>query len=208
MASLLQQTVQATQGVAASDKSTETQIQGNESPSTFYEGHIEAAPATGDANDSGFFEDEDSVAPGTNYKDFTLFPDGRSEVDVDKYQLFADLDASTRGYAGSFDSDSSNDSGVEFDDSTPGSQLSTHAEDAVFSDAVDDAILETVNQAVFDVINKDYDIHSNPEYVPPAPTADAVIDPFRSWLGAYHHHEHLQYLLDQSPYPIRESELQ
>ncbi len=212
--SFSQQAGQAPQDAAATHTSTNTQFQGNESASAFYEGDFEAAPATGGyANDSGFFEDEDEITPGTNYRDFTLFPDGRSEIDVNTYQLFAELDAATREPVGSFDDDSSNDSGVEFDNHTPASQLSILSENILFSEAVDEAIIEMVNQAVFEVIKKDYDAPSIPEFDPPpssVPTSDALTDPFCSWLGTYHPHECLSFKLEKPTLECasRESEQQ
>lgn len=198
---------QASQGIAVIEHSTNGQNKGGNSPEAIYQGNNEAA-ATGEDSfdDSGFFEDNQSLTPRVGLKDFQLFQDDLPEIDPDTDKFFADADASAQDYARSFNT-KSNASVVQLDPRTPGSQISGLEDDALFRNTIQEVTVTTVSDAVYEVLEA-YEIRSQASNIPPPPPQDenVAIDPLRVWVGSYLRHEHIAYQLSQPPYPVRESE--
>jgi len=195
------------QGIAATEHSTNGQNDGGTSPEAISQGNNEAA-ATGEAsfNDSGFFEDNQSLTPRVDYKDFQLFQDDLPEIDPDTDKFFADADACAQDYARSFYMDS-NVGDVQLDEGTRATQISGVEDDALFHNTIQEVAVTAVSDAVYKVL-EDYELCSQSSYIPPSPPQDedVAIDPVRVWVGSYLRHEHIAYQLSQPPYPVRESE--
>ncbi|KAK0113933.1 hypothetical protein ONS95_014178 [Cadophora gregata] len=198
---------QSAQGIAATESSTNERNEGGNSPEAIYQGNNEAAATGGESfNDSGIFEDDDSYRPTADYKDFQLFDGDLPEIDPDTDKFFADADASVQHHTEFFYL-GSNDSGVGFDDHTPGPQIPASEDDALFQDAVQQVTSTAVSNTVYEAL-EDYDVRSQSTYIPPPSpqVGDVAIDPLVGWVGSYLRHEYIAYQLSQPLYAVHESE--
>ncbi|KAL5323106.1 hypothetical protein ACEPPN_007634 [Leptodophora sp. 'Broadleaf-Isolate-01'] len=203
---------QASQLIAAPESSANVENEVINSPDSLYQGNNEAAATGGGkSNDSGFFEDAESDAPRVDYKDFQLYQDDLPEIDPDTDRFFADADASTQVHSQFLYSDGS-DSGVDFDDDTPDSQLSPCEQDALFFNTIHEVAIIAVSDEVYKAL-KDYDLRShlaNMLTPPPRDEDVGTTNPLRVWVSTSLRHEFIAYQIWQQEreqqQPVRESE--
>lgn len=203
MGSLLQHTEQAPQIVSAASDNTDTQFHPFEPSSTLHDANIETGHATAEvAIDSGILEAEGySVAPGTAYEDFTLFPeDDRTDIDVSKYELFADFDVLTQENVVSLEGDVKKDTGVKFEDRIARPPQPTDGKDFSFRSTLPGNVVRGLNGTVYEVLERDYDTYLGPGVGPSASNAEVDTQaraPRPRWVSTYHRHEHLAYMLEE-----------
>ncbi|CZT00160.1 uncharacterized protein RCO7_14580 [Rhynchosporium graminicola] len=196
--------MKASQGIATTKSSTNTQNGDINSPEAIEQGNI-AAAATGEEifNDSGVFVEHYEFyppAPGLEYKDFQMYDEDLSEFDPNLDGFFADIRAAARAQTISLHHQN-NYSGIVFEERHSTFRLPAMENQVLHSNRL---YSEFVNgDKDTSQVSKDDGLHSRSANfpAPPLQSNDATTDSLHAWLRTPLRHEYIAYLLLRQPQP-------